>query len=191
MPVRWWRHGCSCAEAERTDEICLQCGDRGEDLGWRMTGQDQDQAFRLGTGLARPAEDDDSARARGIRERLVPCGVCDETGLIQPEGPKDGWDWCPRCHGMGGALDGHFGVSPPGADIAMAITLRLCSTGYVHRGRRGRRIRRDLDHAELVQLREWPRGLGFRRSAPVVPAVLCAETGRMAVGPKLPRHAQT
>lgn len=183
MPARWWKHDCPCGESERTEEVCEACGAVGADFGWRMTEEDRDQVFMWGTGLARPAADDTSAPAEALRRRLAPCTVCEETGLLQPDGPKDAWAWCPRCHGMGSALDGCFVIEPPGRDIAYAIAPRAPSTGYMHRYRPGRSVRRDLDEVELAALHAWLRDRGFHQPAPMVPAVVCEDTGRMAVGP--------
>lgn len=166
MPARWWKHDCPCAEPERTDEACAQCDSRGEDVGWRMTDEDRDQVFLWATGIVRPEAGDSASITQAVGMRLVACTLCAETGLVQPDGPKDGWDWCPVCHGLGGGFEEQFTYKPPGQGIAMIGIIRFAAIGHSHPYRRGGSVRRNLDEAELIQLRDWLSDQGFGYADP-------------------------
>ena len=115
MPTRWYAHDCCYPGRSRSGSpTCLNCGARGRYVGWGLSMTEAQNAFSRATGLPPYGPGRESPEGQAIIARLVACGLCDRTGLIQDRA-NDTWAWCPACGGNRSAIDGCFRPDTKGA----------------------------------------------------------------------------
>jgi hypothetical protein len=162
---------------------CTICGAHGAHLEWRLTAIERSDLFRWATGIPLGVETEPSEEVQAIRDRMVPCTLCDGSGLFQPDAVRGSCAFCPCCHGLGGAVDGDFRSRPPGADIATVGWERYHGIRRGGGGEgRARRVRGELDVGELDYLKSWLRDRGFHEPAVLIPAMRDLRSDNVVIG---------